>query len=58
MQANVDARPMHEPSVSALDEHHQNQHKCTGFVLFLKQQDSHVDLIQTQQEDKIIYSCS
>ena len=35
---DVDARPMHEVKVSALDEH-QHQHKYTGFESFLKQQD-------------------
>ena len=37
-RADVDARPMHEPKVSALDEH-QHQRKCTGFESFLEQQD-------------------
>ena len=31
-------RPMHEPKVSALDEH-QHQRKCTGFESFLEHQD-------------------
>ena len=38
MRDDVDARPMHEPKVSALNEH-QHQRKCTGFKSFLEQQD-------------------
>ena len=32
-------RPMHEPKVSALDEHQHHQRKCTGFESFLEHQD-------------------
>ena len=37
-RANVDAHPMHEPKVSALDEH-LHQRECTGFESLLEQQD-------------------
>ena len=38
MRAHADARPMHEPKVSALDKH-QHQRKCIGFESFREQQD-------------------
>ena len=36
--ADVDARPMHEPKMSAFDEH-QYQRQCFEFESFLAQQD-------------------
>ena len=41
--AYVYVRPMHSPSIRALDEH-QHQRACTGFELFLSQQDLHIYL--------------
>ena len=37
-RTDVDARPLNEPMVRELDKH-QHQAKCTGFELFLEQQD-------------------
>ena len=56
MRVAVDARPMHELNVSALDER-QHQPKCTGFESFLEHQHQYlccIDLIHTRQNNKII----